>query len=125
MATQNSRYSGYVPLTKSGAVVTDLKKATAADKARGAKQSFDLDKENMKSSYETYKKKDDPDSKEISRRMGMADEDAISRVQQANNESDAEYMREARRGEKFAKGGSASARADGIAIRGKTRGKMV
>lgn len=125
METKKSRYSGYVPVTKSGAVVMDDRKATTADKARGAKQGFDLDKESMKTSYETYKKKDDPDSKEISRRMGMADEDAIARVQQANEESDYERKRESRRSQKFAKGGAASSRADGCITKGHTKGRMV
>jgi len=39
-------------------------------------------------------------------------------------EAAAEYKRETRRGNKFAKGGSVSARADGIAQRGKTKGRM-
>lgn len=113
MATKQSRYEGYVPVTKSGAVVMDRRKATAADKARGAKTVFDLDKEGMRTSYETYKKKDDPDSKEISSRMGKVDEDAIRRVQQAGKESDYEYTREARRGKKLAKGGKVKSFRDG------------
>lgn len=36
-----------------------------------------------------------------------------------------EYKRETRRGNKFAKGGSVSARADGCAQRGKTKGRFV
>lgn len=113
MATKQSRYEGYVPVTKSGAVVMDRRKVTTADKARGAKTVFDLDKEGMRTSYETYKKKDDPDSKEISRRMGKVDEDAIRRVQQAGKESDYEYTREARRGKKLAKGGNVNSFRDG------------
>ena len=123
METKKSRYSGYVPINKSGAVVMDNRKATTADKARGAKAAFDRDGEGMKTSYETYKKKDDPDSKEISRRIGMADEDAISRVQQANEEGDYERKRESRRGQTFAKGGVT--RADGCITKGHTRGRMV
>ena len=129
MANKKSNYYGYVPMSKSGAVIMDDRKATNADRARGAKYAFDIDKEGMRSSYETYKKKDDPSVEEISRRMSKADEDAISRVQQAGKERDDEYTRETRRGKKMAKGGSvkssASKRADGCAQRGKTRGKVL
>jgi hypothetical protein len=40
-------------------------------------------------------------------------------------EAAAEYKRETRGGNKFAKGGSVSARADGCAQRGKTKGRIV
>jgi len=42
-----------------------------------------------------------------------------------SREAAAEYKRETRGGNKFAKGGSVSARADGCAQRGKTKGRIV
>ena len=127
MAKQKSKYDGYVPLTKSGAVIIEAKKAKTADKARGAKYGFDLDKEGMRTTYETYKRDGDPSSADASKRMGKADEKAIEAVQRAGQESDYEYQRETNRGRKssMAAGGSVSARADGCAQRGKTKGRMV
>jgi hypothetical protein len=121
-AKPKSKYEGYMPMTKSGAVIMDRKKATDADRARGAKYAFDLDKEGMRTAYETYKRDSDPSSKDVSKRMAKADEKAIDSVQKANRASDAEYKREKNRGKApaMAKGGSI----DGIAKRGKTNCKM-
>ncbi len=127
MATKKSNYAGYVPMTKSGAIIMDDRKAKPADRARGAKYAFDLDKEGMRSSYETYKRDGDPSAKDISKLMEKADEKAIEAVQRAGAESDSEYKREKRRGKTsaMAVGGSVSKRADGVAQRGKTKGRMV
>jgi len=126
MTTSKSKYYGYTPLTKSGRVIVDNKKATVRDYARGAKEAFDSDGEGMRVGYETYKRSNDPSSSEISRRIGRADEEAIDKVQRAGRERDAEYTRERNRSRArasgYAKGGMV--RGDGICQRGKTKGTM-
>lgn len=119
---KESPYARYPAVSEDG---SGRLRGTIAEKARGAKYGFDEDVEGMRTAYDTYKRSGDPDAEKISARIGKADPSAIRKVQQANRESDAEYKRESRRGNKFAKGGSVSRRADGIAARGKTRGKMV
>ena len=115
-----------------------FREPTTKESARGAKHSFDLDKEGMKTGYETYKRKEDPTSEQISKKLGSADEEAISKVKAAGRAEDSESRREENRAKamksvneagSFKKGGmiksTASKRADGCAKRGKTRGKMI
>ena len=106
----SSGYEGYVPLNRKGAVIIDEKSATREDRARGAKEAFDRDLEGMRSAYESYKGKTDPTSQEISKRLSMADEEAIKKVQRAGRESDLTNERERNRYravDKYAKGGMA------------------
>jgi len=137
MAEKKSGYTGYTGRTKDGATVM-FREPTTKESARGAKYSFDMDKEGMKTGYETYKMKDDPTSEQISKKLGSADEDAIAKVKAAGRAEDSESRREENRAKamksvnetgSFKKGGmiksSASKRADGCAKRGKTRGKMI
>lgn len=105
MATKSTPYDGYIAVDKKNRV--KMHGGSTADRARGAKASFDSDIEGMRTSYETYKRKDDPSSKEVSRRMGKASEDAIGRVQASHKAAADEMQRESRRGqpEKKAAGG--------------------
>ena len=65
---------------------------------RAAKDGFDRDYEGMKTAYETYKRSGDPSAKEMSRRIGRGDENAIRKVERAGRESVQEKKRETRRG---------------------------
>lgn len=93
--SKKGAYDGYVGVDKKGAVV--MGRPSQADKARGAKEAFDRDIEGMRTAYNTYKKSDDPSAAEVSRRMGAASEDAISRVQRTGRDADNEMARERRR----------------------------
>ena len=60
--------------------------------------------------------------------LASADRDTSASDEKSDKksrEAAAEYKRETRGGNKFAKGGSVSARADGCAQRGKTKGRIV
>ena len=135
MAGKKSGYSGYQGMKDDGVIM--FREPTTKERAQGAKHYFDRDLEGMKTQYETYKRKDEPSSEEMSKRLGKADEDAIARVRKAEDAADSERAREDNRAKamksvnetgSFSKGGkisSASKRADGCAVKGKTRGRMV
>ena len=65
----------------------------------------------------------DDDTREALQKF-RAEKKGIS-VEQMRKDMSDEYDRKMKAGEFYKKGGSASSRADGIAIRGKTRGKMI
>jgi hypothetical protein len=96
-----------------------------ASGAKGAEFAFSRDKEGMKSDYDKFKQPSDPDSETLAKRLGKGDVKALDLMKQAHKRSDnykAAMENQKQYGMK--KGGkvkSASARADGIAIRGKTR----
>ncbi len=90
-----SNYDGYVGLSKSGGVV--IGKSSKMDRARGAGEAFKKDYEGMKTSYETYKRADAPDSKTTEKQILQGSENAIKRVQGANTEADNERRRELNR----------------------------
>ena len=100
-----------------------------ASGAKGAEFAFSRDKEGMKSDYDKFKQPSDPDSETLAKRLGKGDVKALDLMKQAHKRSDnykAAMENQKQYGMK--KGGkvsSASARADGIAQRGKTRGRMV
>ena len=100
---------------------------------RGAKNAFEMNKEDMRSDYEKYKDKSDPSADEMAKRLGEGDEAAYDTMRKAHKKADkVNAMGPVRRKvydvTGFKRGGkvsSASSRADGIAQRGKTRGKLV
>lgn len=149
MADKKSEYYGYQGVAPNGGVIM-FREPTKSELARGTKQNFDLDREGMKTGYESYKRKGDPSVEEMSNRLKRYDEDAVRRIKQANKEEDREYIREENRAKamkslnetgSFKKGGkikakkmasdgvakssSASRRADGCAQRGKTKGRII
>jgi len=65
-------------------------------------------------------------SKKLKDRIGgLEDENAALKAAQAEQEGTASGMKKGGKVKKMAAGGSASKRADGCAVKGKTRGKMV
>ncbi len=90
-----SKYDGYPGISKSGGVV--IGKPSRMDQARGAAEGFKKDYESMRTSYETYKRKGEPDSKTTQSQILQGSEGAIARVQAANTESDNERRRERNR----------------------------
>ena len=91
-----SNFDGYVGVSKDGK--TKIGKTSREDRARGMKEAYDRDYEGMRTNHETYRKKDDPNSKETSRRLGKADEKTADSVQRANQAYDDEKRREYHRG---------------------------
>ena len=97
-----------------------------------AKGVFDTNYESAKKDYLRGKSKEDPSIEDMSNRLGQGDEEAAGILQKAHNRADKRrnevFKLKRDLGVKKAKGGmvgSASKRADGIAIKGKTKGKIV
>jgi hypothetical protein len=94
--------------------------AKGMNTARGAQKAFNSDVEGMRSLYEKNKGASDPDSKTMAKRLGAGDVEALRLMQRAVNRRDkAPGMK------KGGMVGSASKRADGCCVKGKTRGKIV
>ena len=66
--------------------------------ARAAKEVFDRDYEGAKTTYETYKRSGDPSSRELSKRIGRGDEEAMRKLDRASRAANQERARESRRG---------------------------
>jgi hypothetical protein len=98
--------------------------------AKTAKSYFDANTDTMRSSYIKGKEKGDPTPEEMSKRLGEADEEAAGIMQRAHKkvEKGREATRTLKREMGLKKGGkvaSASKRADGCCVKGKTKGRMV
>ena len=122
---KKSEFEGYYPEDAYKNYTPEEKRRS---QAQTAQKLFEQDYENMKTTYDTYRRPADPDAKEMSKRLGQADEKAASRIRESQEAARSELRREAKEPRNYAKGGSissASKRADGIAMRGKTRGTMV
>lgn len=153
---RKSNYEGYIPSFE------DNPEALRRAQARGAQRMFDKDYERARTEYEVMRQPKEPSAKEMSRRLGEADEAAVKLMKERHRDYDSMESRERKnmrsaaettqgagggrgsvnpekvkqRGakeddfeqESFNRGGkvsSASRRADGIAQRGKTKGRMV
>jgi hypothetical protein len=85
MATKKkSNYDGYVG---------DNKK----EKSKSAAYGMSVDYEGMRSAYNTYSKKGEPDSSKTEKQLRAGDEKAAERVQRTGRDSDNERTRESRR----------------------------
>lgn len=100
------------------------------DRSIASKQVFDRNFEESKKDYLRGKTKDDPSVSEMSNRLGQGDEEAEGTLSKAHNRAakKREDLFKLRRDLGMKKGGkvsSASKRADGCAVKGKTKGKIV
>ena len=105
---------------------------TPQQRFNAAKGVFDANYEGAKKDYLRGKSKEDPSIEDMSNRLGQGDEEAAGILQKAHNRADKRrdevFKLKRDLGIKKAKGGmvsSASKRADGCCVKGKTKGKMV